>query len=109
MISLIHLLEHLGLPSGAAIAVERLAEPSDLVGHDVGGSTVLTVAMARPDLLRTWVSDSVGVFDPRYVWHDLAQAWQTPGAGEASVEELLGGLAADRVQRMVGLGIKRGG
>ncbi|WIV55558.1 alpha/beta fold hydrolase [Amycolatopsis nalaikhensis] len=84
-----------------------LGEPVDLVGHDVGGSTVVSVAMARPDLLRTWVSDSLGVFDPDYVWRDLAQGWQTPGVGERSVAELLGGTLGDRAERMVGRGIPR--
>ena len=59
--------------------LEALGAPADLVGHDIGGSTVVTVAMARPDLLRTWVSDSLGVFDPDYAWHDLARQWQAPG------------------------------
>jgi pimeloyl-ACP methyl ester carboxylesterase len=70
-----------GYHSWLIAELERLDEPADLVGHDVGGSTVLTVAMVRPDLLSTWVSDSAGVFDAEYVWHDLAQTWQTPGAG----------------------------
>jgi pimeloyl-ACP methyl ester carboxylesterase len=87
------------------LALERLGGQVDLVGHDVGGSTVVAVAMARPDLLRSWVSDSLGVFDPAYEWHDLARQWQTPGVGEASVAALLGGSPADRVDRMAALGI----
>ncbi|MBU6530894.1 alpha/beta fold hydrolase [Streptomyces sp. NPDC057245] len=87
--------------------LEKIGEPVDLVGHDVGGSTVIGVAMTRPDLLRTWVSDSVGVFDPDYVWHDLAQQWQTPGEGERSVAELLGGTLDQRTERMVARGIDR--
>lgn len=59
--------------------------PVDLVGHDWGGGHVVNVAMTRPDLLRSWCSDVVGIFDPDYVWHDLAQVWQTPGDGEAAV------------------------
>jgi pimeloyl-ACP methyl ester carboxylesterase len=80
-------------------------EPVDLVGHDVGGSTVLCAVMARPELVRTWVSDSLGVFDPDYVWHDLAAQWQEPGVGEASVAELLGGSVLQRAQRMAQQGI----
>jgi hypothetical protein len=34
---------------------------------------VLNVAMARPDLLRSWASDFISAFAPDYVWHDLAQ------------------------------------
>ncbi|ONI81448.1 alpha/beta hydrolase [Actinosynnema sp. ALI-1.44] len=87
--------------------LEALGEPVDLVGHDLGGSMVLTVAMTRPDLLRTWVSDTLGAFDPDYVWHELAQEWQTPGIGEKSVNERLGGTLDERAERMVARGIDR--
>ena len=59
--------------------LEALGEPVDLVGHDWGGGHVANVAMTRPDLLRSWCSDILGVFEPDYVWHDMAQVWQTPG------------------------------
>lgn len=52
--------------------------------------------MHRPELVRSWASDVVGVFDPDYVWHDLAQVWQTPGEGEQLVETFLGGTVEDR-------------
>ncbi|WP_405166312.1 alpha/beta hydrolase [Nocardia sp. NBC_01499] len=84
-----------------------LGEPVDLVGHDVGGSTVVGVAMTRPDLLRTWASDSVGVFDPEYVWHGLAREWQTSGVGEKSIADWMGGTADERVERMVAVGLSR--
>jgi pimeloyl-ACP methyl ester carboxylesterase len=73
--------------------IERLAaidEPVDLVGHDWGGSHVVNAVNARPDLVRSWVSDTLGSFDPDYEWHELAQVWQTPGAGESAVEERFG-------------------
>lgn len=89
------------------VALEALGQPVDLVGHDVGGSVALRVAMARPDLLRSWVSDSLGTYDPDYVWHDRAQRWQSPEVGEASVAELLGGTVGERADRLVGLGIPR--
>ncbi len=87
--------------------LEAIGEPVDLVGHDVGGSTTVAVAMTRPDLLRTWVSDGLGLFDPDYVWHDLAQVWQTPGAGEKLVADMLGGTLDERAERMAALGISR--
>jgi pimeloyl-ACP methyl ester carboxylesterase len=90
-----------------ASALESVGEPVDLVGHDVGGSLVIAIAMTRPDLLRTWVSDSLGFFDPDYTWHELARIWQTPGAGEKSVAELLGGTPEERAERMVALGIRQ--
>ena len=58
--------------------LEAVGEPVDLVGHDWGGGHVANVAMTRPDLLRSWCSDILGVFEPDYVWHDMAQVWQTP-------------------------------
>ncbi|SDO44120.1 alpha/beta fold hydrolase [Geodermatophilus sp. DSM 45219] len=84
--------------------LERLGEPVDLVGHDWGGVHVVAVAMARPDLLRSWVSDAVGVFDEDYRWHDLAEQWQQPGVGEESIAQLLGGSAADKAARLVSFG-----
>jgi pimeloyl-ACP methyl ester carboxylesterase len=79
--------------------------PIDLVGHDWGGGHVVNVAMHRPDLIRSWTSDVVGCFDPDYVWHDLAQVWQTPGDGEQSVDTLMSGSVEDRVARMTQFGI----
>lgn len=84
--------------------LERIGDPVDLVGHDWGGVHVLTVAMARPDLLRSWVSDAVGAFDEDYVWHDLAQVWQQPGVGEESIARMLGGSSADKTARLVSFG-----
>ena len=63
-------------------------EPIDLVGHDWGGGHVQRLAGTRPDLIRSWVTDIAGCTDPDYVWHDLAQVWQTPGAGEKAVEAM---------------------
>ena len=58
--------------------LKRFDGPVDLVGHDWGGGHVVTAMMHRPELVRSWASDAVGLFDPDYVWHDLAQVWQTP-------------------------------
>ena len=80
--------------------------PVDLVGHDLGGGHTLRVAMTRPDLLRSWVSDVIGSFAPDYVWHELAQRWQTPGVGESDVAERFG---PDRdVDAVVALLVGRG-
>ncbi|BDB41280.1 MULTISPECIES: alpha/beta fold hydrolase [Mycobacterium] len=85
--------------------LERIDEPIDLVGHDWGGGHVLNVVMHRPELVRSWVSDIVGVFDQDYVWHDLAQVWQTPGAGEELVDTMMGGSIEDWVAQTAELGI----
>jgi len=65
--------------------LEHIEGPIDLVGHDWGGGHVLRLAVTRPDLIRSWTTDIGGCFDPAYVWHDAAQAWQTPGVGEQAV------------------------
>lgn len=76
--------------------LEGTAGPVDLVGHDFGGIHAMNVVMQRPELVRSWVSDVIGTFDPAYEWHDLAQVWQTPGAGEEMIETFLGGTPEER-------------
>jgi pimeloyl-ACP methyl ester carboxylesterase len=85
--------------------LEAIGGAVDLVGHDWGGGHVTNVAMTRPDLLRTWCSDVLGIYEPDYVWHDLAQVWQTPGAGEAAVEAMLDDPTA-RAQGLVAFGMR---
>src|SRR5438874_5249 len=63
--------------------LEGIQGPIDLVGHDWGGGHVMRLVSARPELVRSWTTDIAGCFDPAYVWHDFAQIWQTPDAGEA--------------------------
>ena len=79
--------------------------PIDLVGHDWGGGHVARVAISRPDLIRSWVTDIAGCFDPAYVWHDFAQIWQTPEAGEQAIAGMLAAPMADRVAQYTGLGM----
>lgn len=66
--------------------LERFGEPVDLVGHDWGGILTVRLVSVRPDLVRTWMTDSAGVADPDYVWHDIAKIWQTPGEGESFMD-----------------------
>ncbi|MFD3590408.1 alpha/beta fold hydrolase [Streptomyces sp. NPDC058683] len=84
--------------------LEGMDGPIDLVGHDWGGGHVLRVAARRPDLIRSWCSDTAGITDPGYVWHDLAQAWQTPGVGEASIADMFGDSVEARTEGWVNLG-----
>jgi pimeloyl-ACP methyl ester carboxylesterase len=85
--------------------LRRFAEPVDLVGHDWGGGHVLNAVMSRPDLVRSWVSDAIGIFDVGYVWHELAQRWQTPGVGEADVAARFGAPVDKRVATLVERGM----
>lgn len=86
--------------------LERLDHPVDLVGHDWGGGLTVAVAMTRPDLLRSWCSDAIGIFDPDYVWHRLARIWQTPGAGEEWIATELARSPRERAdERFTPLGV----
>ena len=81
--------------------------PVDLVGHDWGGGIGMRVVSQRPELFRSWACDVLGLFHPDYVWHDFAQIWQTPGAGEEYFEQQLAAPAEDRIALYEGIGIPR--
>lgn len=85
--------------------LEAMGSPVHIVGHDWGGGLVGRLAMVRPDLVASWASDALGLFHPRYVWHDAAQAWQTPGDGEALIEAMLGIPLEERTAGFEALGI----
>ncbi|HEY9310809.1 alpha/beta hydrolase [Williamsia sp.] len=85
--------------------LQRIDGPIDLVGHDWGGGHVVNVVMYRPDLVRSWASDVVGLFDRDYVWHDMAQGFQTPETGEQLVAMMQDGSVEDRVQQLLAFGI----
>jgi pimeloyl-ACP methyl ester carboxylesterase len=85
--------------------LEGIGEPVDLVGHDWGGGHVMGVALTRSDLLRSWCVDVAGIFHPDYVWHDMAQAWQTPDVGEQTIEAMINLPLADRVASYEDLGM----
>lgn len=85
--------------------LERQEAPVDLVGHDWGGGHVIRVAIERPDLVRSWASDIAGCLAPDYEWHDMAQVWQTPGAGEEAVAGVAAMPVADRASMLESLGM----
>lgn len=86
-------------------ALEAIGSPVDLVGHDWGGGHVMRLAMTRPDLIRTWTTDIAGCMDPDYVWHDMAQLWQTPGAGEEAIAQMVGAPLDARIAQFESLGM----
>jgi pimeloyl-ACP methyl ester carboxylesterase len=71
------------------------------------GGHVARVAISRPDLIRSWITDIGGCFDPEYVWHDMAQAWQTPGVGEQAVAGMVGAPVEARTQQFESLGMSK--
>ena len=88
-----------------AAELAKLAQPIDLVGHDWGGGHVMRIAMDHPDLIRSWTVDIIGLLDPDYVWHDLAQVWQTPLVGEQAIAQMAGAPAEARAERYESLGM----
>ncbi|MGE0538630.1 MAG: alpha/beta fold hydrolase [Dehalococcoidia bacterium] len=87
--------------------LESIDGPIDLVGHDWGGGHVVRLVAARPELVRSWTTDVAGAFDPAYVWHDLAQVWQTPGAGEAAIEQMIAAPTDQRAQQFESIGMSK--
>jgi pimeloyl-ACP methyl ester carboxylesterase len=85
--------------------LEALGGDVDLMGHDWGAGHVFGALAARPDLIRSWATDSAGLIHAEYKWHDLAQAFQTPGVGEQAVEAMTGGAPADRAAMLGGFGV----
>lgn len=85
--------------------IERIPAPVDVVGHDWGGGHVMRLAMTRPDLIHSWTMDIAGCFDPEYVWHDNAQVWQTPGAGEEAAGQMAAMPAEVRIPAFSALGM----
>lgn len=77
----------------------------DLLGHDWGAGHVYGALARRPELVRTWVGDIAGVLHGDYVWHDMAQAWQTNDIGEQVVAGFTEASLADRTALFVGLGV----
>jgi pimeloyl-ACP methyl ester carboxylesterase len=88
-----------------ATELGRIEGPIDLVGHDWGGGHVMRIAMERPELIRSWATDVAGLFDPHYVWHEMARLWQTPGAGEQAVAQSVAAPLGARAQRYESYGM----
>ena len=85
--------------------LERFERPVHLVGHDWGGAHVMNVVMTRPELVRSWVCDVIGLFDQDYQWHDRVKVWATPGAGEDAVAGLIGPPVSERAAALVDRGM----
>ena len=81
--------------------------PVDFVGHDWGGGIGMRAITLRPHLFRTWACDVLGLFHADYVWHDFAQIWQTPSAGEQYFEQMQATPVADRIAGYEAIGIPR--
>ena len=70
--------------------LDSIGEPVHLVGHDWGGLHVVNTVAARPDLVSSWASDTVGMFAPHYRWHASAAQWQAADTGLRYAQEVFG-------------------
>jgi pimeloyl-ACP methyl ester carboxylesterase len=77
----------------------------DLVGHDWGAGHVFGLVAEQRGLIRSWAADCAGLLHADYVWHDMAQVWQTDGAGEEAVAAMAAISTEDRAAAYVGLGL----
>ncbi len=86
--------------AGSSGSWRRSASRSTWSATTGAAATSRTSRCTRPDLLRSWCQDILGVFEPDYVWHDLAQVWQTPGRGEAAATAMISGTLQERAERL---------
>jgi pimeloyl-ACP methyl ester carboxylesterase len=85
--------------------LSAIDEPIDLVGHDWGAGITYGIAARHGDRIRSWAADVAAIAHPDYVWHDFAQIWQTPGAGEEFVANQTATPVAERAPLYEALGV----
>ncbi len=87
------------------VELERLSGPIDLVGHDWGGILTSRLAVTHRHLVRSFVTDVIGFFDPTFAWHPLAKLWATPGAGETIMADQAKKSADQRTVQYTSMGV----
>ena len=66
------------------------------------------MATTKGELLRSWSADVANLLHPDYTWHDFAQIWQTPGAGEEFFASQADVSAADSAAVYEAMGVPAG-
>lgn len=87
--------------------LDKIDTPIDLVGHDWGAGHVFGVLAARPNFVRSWATDCIGLLHPEYKWHDAAQGWQAPDIGEKMVAGMVAMTAEQFADYFSSLGMTR--
>ena len=85
--------------------LEKIDGEIDLVAHDWGAGHVFSALAARPNLVRSWAADCVGLIHPDYEWHTNAKQWQTPDVGEKVVADMVAISESDFVAIFSSLGM----
>lgn len=88
--------------------LSRVGGEIDLVGHDWGAGHVFGALAEESVHVRTWAADCAGLMHPEYVWHDAAQAWQTPAVGEDVVKLMTESSPEEFAAMMAPLGMRDG-
>ena len=85
--------------------LEKIDGAIDLVAHDWGAGHVFSALAARPNLVRSWAANCVGLLHPGYQWHPNAKEWQTPDVGEKAVADMVAIGESDFVAIFSSLGM----
>ena len=85
--------------------LEKIDGEIDLVAHDWGAGHLFSSLAARPNLVRSWAADCVGLIHPDYEWHTNAKQWQTPDVGEKAVADMVAISESDFVAIFSSLGM----
>lgn len=88
--------------------LDAMQGPVDLVAHDWGALLALRVLADRPEHVASWVLDASNL-DDDFVWHETAQLWQTPGAGEEFMAGMLSASIDERAALLAGSGVPEPG
>jgi pimeloyl-ACP methyl ester carboxylesterase len=62
--------------------LNRVDEPVDVVGHDLGALLTMRIASAFNIPLRSWAVDVANIFHPQFAWPERMRNLQAPGVGE---------------------------
>lgn len=88
--------------------LDAMPGPVHLVAHDWGALLSLRVLADRPENVASWVLDTGNLGDD-FAWHDMAQLWQTPGAGEEFMDGMVGASLDERAAMLSGSGVPESG
>lgn len=84
--------------------LQAMPGPVHVIAHDWGALLALRVLADAPAQVASWVIDAGNLSDD-FTWHDTAQLWQTPGAGEDFMDGFVAASVEERAAALVGFGV----
>lgn len=88
-----------------ATELRRIGGEIHLVGHDWGAGHAYGVVADEPQLVVSWAADCGGLLHPKYEWHDMARAWQTPDVGEQVITAMTTASTNDKSAMLQSIGM----